>query len=437
MVIAMKQRVLACCVLMLLAFGVRAELVIEVTQGVDAPTPIAVVPFGWSGATPLPEDIGEIVSTDLHRSGFFSAMKRSDMLGFPQQQAQVFFRDWRVSGQNYLLIGRVTSTGGEQLQVTYELYDVLKEARVFGEQISGSTRNMRDMAHYIADAVFEKLTGLRGAFSTRIAYVTAQNQGGGQHRYSLQLADADGARARTILESREPIMSPSWSKDGSKLAYVSFESSRPGIYVQHLASGKREKIQSFAGLNGAPAWAPDGQRLALTLSKDGNPEIYTLDLARRQLTRVTHHYGIDTEPTWSPDGQSILFTSDRGGQPQIYRVYLSDRRIERVTFEGNYNSSGKLTQDGRFLAMVHRSAGAGAAFNIAVQDLKTGRLDILTQTSLDESPTIAPNGSIVLYATQQGNTGVLAAVSLDGRVRFRMPSSSGDVREPAWSPYLQ
>ncbi len=433
----MMKRILACCVLMLLAFGARAELVLEVTQGVDTPTPIAVVPFGYSGGMALPEDIAEIVSTDLYRSGFFSTMKPGDMLSFPQQQAQVFFRDWRVSGQNYLLIGRIASSGGEQLQVTYELYDVLKESRVFGEQITGSTRNMRDLAHHISDAVFEKLTGIRGAFSTRIAYVTAQSQGAGQHRYTLQLADADGARARTILESREPIMSPSWSKDGSKLAYVSFESSRPGIYVQHLATGQREKVQTFKGLNGAPAWAPDGQRLALTLSKDGNPEIYTLDLARRELTRVTHHYGIDTEPTWAPDGQSILFTSDRGGQPQIYRVYLSDRRIERVTFEGNYNSSGRLTQDGRFLTMVHRSSGSGSAYNIAVQDLKTGRLDKLTQTSLDESPTIAPNGSIVLYATQQGNRGVLAAVSLDGRVRFRMPSSSGDVREPAWSPYLQ
>ncbi|MFC6672384.1 Tol-Pal system beta propeller repeat protein TolB [Marinobacterium aestuariivivens] len=435
----MKDKLLALCMLALLAlpFGARAELVVEVTQGVETPTPVAVVPFGWSGTSALPEDIAEIVATDLQRSGFFSTMKRSDMLSFPQRQDQVFYRDWRVSGQNYLLIGRINSTGGEQLEVVYELYDVLKEQRVFGEQVSGSTRNMRDIAHYIADAVFQKLTGLRGAFSTRIAYVTAQQRAGGQHSYQLQLADSDGARARTILESNEPILSPAWSRDGSKLAYVSFESSRPGIYVQHLATGQREKVQSFPGLNGAPAWAPDGQRLALTLSKDGNPEIYVLDLVRRQLSRVTHHYGIDTEPTWAPDGQSILFTSDRGGQPQIYRVYLSDRRIERVTFEGNYNSSGKLTQDGRFLTMVHRSTGAGAAFNIAVQDLKTGRLDILTQTSLDESPTIAPNGSIVLYATQEGNRGVLAAVSLDGRVRFRMPAASGDVREPAWSPYLQ
>ncbi|GGO80680.1 protein TolB [Marinobacterium nitratireducens] len=435
----MKDKLLACCLVLMamLSFGARAELVVEVTQGVDAPTPVAVVPFGAGGATGLPEDIAAIVSTDLARSGFFATMKRADMLSFPTRQDQVFFRDWRVSGQNYLLIGRIASSGGGQLEVAYELYDVLKEQRVFGEQVSGSTGNMRDIAHYIADQVFEKLTGLKGAFSTRIAYVTAESGGNGQHRYTLQLADSDGARARTILESREPILSPAWSRDGSKLAYVSFESSRPGIYVQHLATGKREKVQSFPGLNGAPAWAPDGQRLALTLSKDGNPEVYVLDLGQRQLTRLTHHYGIDTEPTWAPDGRSILFTSDRGGQPQIYRVYLADRRIERVTFEGNYNSSGKLTQDGRFLAMVHRSAGAGAAFNIAVQDLKTGRLDVLTQTRLDESPTIAPNGSVVLYATQEGNRGVLAAVSLDGRVRFRMPAASGDVREPAWSPYLQ
>jgi TolB protein len=230
-------------------------------------------------------------------------------------------------------------------------------------------------------------------------------------------------------------MSPAWARDGSKLAYVSFESGKPAIYIQYLATGKREKIQSFRGLNGAPAWSPDGNKLAIVLSKDGNPEVYILDLRSRSLARITHHYGIDTEPSWSPDGQSLIFTSDRGGQPQIYRIHLPTRQLERVTYEGKYNARGRLTEDGRFLAMVHQSSDS--VFHIAVQDLKTGRLEILTDTYLDESPTIAPNGSIILYATQKGVKGVLGGVTLDGNVRFILPSASGDVREPAWSPYLK
>lgn len=429
----MRQMLISIC-LLVLAVNVRAELVVEVTQGVEEPTPVAVVPFGWSGGQGLPEDIAEIVGQDLERSGFFKALPRTGMLGFPTQQSQVFFRDWRVTGADYLVIGRIEPGQGDQVSIQFELYNVLKEQRVMGQNVQSDLAHLRDAAHYISDQIFEALTGLKGAFSTRIVYVTAENLGNQQSRYRLQLADWDGARPRTILESREPIMSPTWSRDGRKLAYVSFESGRPAIYVQYLSTGKREKIQSFPGLNGAPAWSPDGNRMALVLSKDGNPEIYVLDLVSRQLQRVTQHYSIDTEPTWSPDGRSILFTSDRGGQPQIYRLDLASRNLERLTYEGNYNARGRLTQDGRFLAMVHRPQGAD--FTIAVQDLKSGRLDILTQAGLEESPSIAPNGSIIIYATQERGRGVLAAVSLDGQVRFRMPNLGGDVREPAWSPYL-
>ena len=429
----MIQRGAAYVLALLFSMTVHAELTIEITQGVDEPTPVAVVPFAWQGVQALPEDIAKVVSDDLYRSGMFALMPRENMLSFPSDRASLYFRDWRISGSDFVVIGRITPKEGQNLEVSYELYDVLKEERLIGEVVNASFANLRAVAHYVSDKVFERLTGVRGAFSTRIVYVTAEQIRPQVNRYRLQLADADGHNARTILESKEPILSPAWSRDGKKLAYVSFESGRPAIYVQYLETGRREKVQSFQGLNGAPAWSPDGNQLALVLSKDGNPEVYVLDLNQRRLTRITHHFGIDTEPSWSPDGQSLIFTSDRGGAPQIYSIYLPSRDITRLTFEGGYNARGSLTQDGRFLAMVHQNNGS---FHIAVQDLQTGRLDLLTETFMDESPTIAPNGSVILYATQEGVRGVLGAVSLDGRVKFRLPSAQGDVREPAWSPFL-
>lgn len=431
------KHVFTALILMLMTISARAELIVEVTQGVEAPTAVAVVPFGNNTGRALPEDVAAIVQQDLERSGFFQPMARENMLGFPVQRSEIFFRDWRLANMDYVVIGQAHQLGDGQVRFRFELHDVLREQALLSEQVTTTRDNLRDAAHFIADRLFERLTGLKGAFSTKIVYVTAEQLAPKRQRFRLQLADWDGARATTILESAEPILSPVWSMDGSKLAYVSFETGKPAIYVQYLATGRRERIQSFPGLNGAPAWSPDGNQLALVLSRDGNPEIYTLDLQSRKLQRVTRHYGIDTEPSWSPDGGSLIFTSDRGGQPQIYRLDLSSRTLERLTFEGNYNARGRLTQDGRFLAMVHRSSGGGNGFDIAVQDLKTDRIDVLTRSGMVESPSIAPNGSVVIYATQEGTRGVLAAVSLDGRVQFRMPASIGDVREPAWSPYLR
>lgn len=430
------QLLLINCVLLLSSWSsAESDLAIEITKGIDEPTPVAVVPFAWDGNSALKEDVAKIVSADLGRTGLFKMMSPQNMLSFPSKEDQVYFRDWRVSKTEFLVIGRQIAAEGRQIKVEFELYDVLKEQRLLLERVSGTQDNLRDVAHYISDMIYQKLTGIRGAFSTRIVYVTAKQLGQGKVNYRLKMADSDGARPVTIRQQSEPLMSPAWSRDGAKLAYVSFESGKPAIYIQYLATGKREKVQSFRGLNGAPSWSPSGNKLAIVLSKDGNPEVYVLDLNSRSLSRITHHYGIDTEPSWSPDGQSLIFTSDRGGQPQIYRIHLPTRQLERVTFEGNYNSRGRLTHDGRFLAMVHR--GIDNVFHIAVQDLKTGRLDVLTDTYLDESPTIAPNGSIILYATQKGVKGVLGGVTLDGNVRFILPASSGDVREPAWSPYLQ
>lgn len=409
-----------------------SELVIEITQGVDNPVPIAVVPFQWSGDIALNEDVAQVVDADLERSGQFKSLKRSLMLSFPYQKEDIYFRDWSYLATEYLIIGQVLPTNDGGYQVDYQLFDVQRQESVAGARFTGGKNDLRALAHSVSDAVYEALTGLKGAFRTRIAYVAADKKVNPSY-YKLLVADADGYNAKEILKSNQPIMSPSWSRDASKLAYVSFETNRPAIYVQDITTGKRERIKSFKGINGAPAWSPDGSKLAIVLSKDGNAEIYVLDLTTNRLTRVTKHYGIDTEPSWSVDGKHILFTSDRGGKPQIYQVTLDSGWVERLTFEGDYNARGSLTHDGRFLVLVSRH---DSQFHIAVQDLQRGTMSLLTQTSLDESPSVAPNGSMVIYSTQDGGRDILAAVSIDGKVKFNIPANEGVVREPAWSPYL-
>lgn len=417
---------------LLLAPLARAQLVIEITQGMDNPTPIAVVPFVWEEAGPVPEDLAMVVQEDLNRSGQFTPVERGDMLGLPTREEEIFYRDWRAIASEYVLIGRVRGEG-TQLIVRYELYDVLRQSRIAEGEVTGPTGEARMLGHRVSDAIYEKLTGIPGAFATRLIYVSVTRNPSGKDYYRLTLADSDGARPIVLLESREPIMSPSWSPDGTQLAYVSFETGRPAIFRQVLSSGEREQLTNFRGLNSSPAWSPDGNTLAMVLSKDGSPDIYLMDMTSRSLTRVTRHYAIDTEPSWVPDGRSFLFTSDRGGRPQIYRYDLGSGLTERVTFEGNYNARARVAQDGRNVVLVHQREGE---FQIAIHDLVTGRLQVLTSTQLDESPSIAPNGSMVLYATKFGDRGILSAVSVDGGVKFRLPSRSGDVREPAWSPFI-
>ncbi len=430
----MKRLVVALLPVVLLfgALQARAELTIEITQGVDNPTAIAVVPFAWAGPGPAPEDVAFVVDGDLARSGQFAPVARSDMLGLPSTEAEVFYRDWRAIEAEYILIGRV-SASGQDLRVEYELFDVLRQTRVHSGVETGPISEARMHGHRVADVVYEKLTGIPGAFATRLLYVSVTRNPGGKDYYRLTLADSDGARPIVLLESREPVLAPSWSPDGRQIAYVSFETSRPAIYRQDLATGQREQLTNFKGLNGSPAWSPDGNSMAMVLSKDGSPDIYLMNLATKQLTRITRHYAIDTEPTWMPDGNSLMFTSDRGGRPQIYRYDLRTGATERVTYEGSYNARARIAQDGRNVVLVHRQ---GSDYHIALLDLVTNRLHVLTSTELDESPSIAPNGSMVLYATKSAGRGILAAVSVDGGVKFRLPSREGDVREPAWSPYM-
>lgn len=418
---------------LLLTRIVGADITIEIDRGYDNPKRIAVVPFGASLNLADVDNVADIVGFDLARSGQFAPLESENMLSLPTRPDEVFFRDWRILKADYVLIGRTELEYDGKLSVSYHLYDVLAEKLLTTERLSGPKARLRDMAHLISDVVYEKITGIRGAFSTKILYVLAQNLGTPNARFKLEMADADGARARTLLASPEPILSTAWSPDGKRVAYVSFESGRPAIFVQDIGSGERQVITDFQGLNGAPAFSPDGKQMALVLSRDGNPEIYIMDLATRNLRRITRHHAIDTEPAWTPDGQAVLFTSDRGGKPQIYKVELSTGMAERLTFDGDYNARPRMLPDGKHLVFVHRRQGI---FHIALLDMERDRLMVLTKTSLDESPSLAPNGTMLIYATQDRGRGILAVVSIDGRVKYRLPSSAGDVREPAWSPYL-
>ncbi|WP_028838745.1 Tol-Pal system beta propeller repeat protein TolB [Thermomonas fusca] len=405
------------------------SLEIDIVGGNAAALPITVVPFGGNcGDT----DVGGVVRADLGRSGQFRSPDPASLPERPTQGSDVAYPTWRMLKQDYLLIGRCVA-GGDGYRTEYELFDIAKQERLLGFALSAPAGAMRDVAHQISDAVYEKILGVPGAFWTRIAYVTASGLGRST-RYALVVADSDGYNPRTVVNSTEPLLSPSWSPDGRKLAYVSFEGGNSGIWVQDIASGSRDKLTSFRGINGAPAFSPDGARMAMTLSKGGNPDIYVMDLGSKHLTQLTNHFGIDTEPTWSHDGASLYFTSDRGGRPQVYQMPASGGSASRVSFDGSYNASPSLSFDGKKLATAQ---GAGNTYRIALMDRSTGsaRWSMLSPGSLDESPSFAPNGAMLLYAAREGSRGVLYAVSADGRVRQRLSLGGGDVREPAWSPY--
>ncbi len=406
----------------------HAELTIEINEGVGSDgVPVAVVPFASLGA---PADVSSIVNADLARSGYFKMMSQQAMPSRPSSASEVQFPQWQGLGQNYLVVGQVTGNGG-QYTVQFQLLDVLKGGSMMGYQMDSSSADLRRTAHHISDLIFEKLTGKKGVFSGRIAYITSDRRGQ-ESNHKLQVSDTDGYNPQTIASSTQPLMSPSWSPDKRKIAYVSFEKHNAAIYVQTLATGERTRIAEFPGINGAPAWSPDGAKLALTLSKDGSPDIYTLDVASRNLRRITKSYAIDTEPVWSPDGSKIVFTSDRGGKPQLYMTSSQGGGEEqRITFSGDYNARASFSPDGQNIAMVH---GNGGDYRIAVLDVNSRAINVLTSGPSDESPSFAPNGSMILYASKKGRTGFLSAVTLDGKMQQKMVFNSGEVREPAWSP---
>ena len=428
------QQGMAVILILSLAVSSWADLdTIIIDQGVDDPIRIAVVPFALSEDLDSADNLDKLIRFDLARSGQFDPVAPENMLSYPSTQDAVFFRDWRILQTAYLVIGQAQTNALGQIDVSYQLFDVATQSQLQSVSFAISRDQWRDVGHKIADLVYTEVTGVRGAFSTKILYVLAQDIGTQNARYKLQVADVDGERARTLFDSSEPILSAGWSPDGQRVAYVSFDTGRPSIILQDIDGPNRERLTNFRGINGSPVFSPDGRQLAMVLSRSGDPEVFVMNLETRKLRRITRHPAIDTEPSWSPDGKYLVFTSDRGGKPQIYQLELATNFLERLTFVGDYNARARLLPDGRHLVFVHRRNGV---FHIAWQDLLEDRLLVLTESSLDESPSLAPNGAMLIYATQDQNKGILAVVSVDGRVKYRLPSSAGDVREPAWSPFL-
>jgi len=421
---------------LVLAGTARAQLQIEIVDGVEGALPIAVVPIDFGGAEMQPETpIHEVIAADLQRSGLFDPLAVTDMIDRPGRPPEVKLGTWRLLKVDYVAMGRWIP-GGDGLsgEIEYHLVAVHSGRTLFSRAIAAGPGAFRLRAHQIADAIYEELTGAPGAFASRIAYVKVTEAGTDAEQFELIVADSDGHNPQTIVRHSEPIMSPTWGPEGRRLAYVSFATGRSNVVIQDIYTGQRDIIADGRGINGAPAFSPDGKLLAMSLSRSGNSEIWVRTLATGRMEQLTEHWAIDTEPAWSRDGRQIFFTSDRAGRPQIYSVRRNGTNIQRVTVEGEYNSRVSVDPYSGLLAMVH---GGRANFRIAVLDRESERLRVLSPGRMDESPSFAPNGRMVLYAAREGERGVLAAVSVDGRFRQRLVLTEGDVREPAWSPLIR
>ena len=406
-----------------IAMPANAVLEIDITEGVIGGIPIAVVPFLNSGS--VPEDVSEVISSDLARSGRFDVIPETDFLNRPTDAQDVSYKDWRLLKADALVVGKIQPSGSGY-QVSFQLMDVGRGMIIEGRSFNVPESRLRVVGHHISDIIYQAMTGKPGAFNTWVAYVTKSGS-----TYELQIADSDGHDPQSIRTSPEPIIATAWSPDGTKIAYVEFNKGRSVIWMQDLAAGQRRAVAQFKGSNSSPAFSPDGRRMAMSLSKDGNPEIYVMDLATSALTRITRDRGIDTEPSWSPDGRSLLFTSGRSGKPQIYKVSATGGAAQRVTFQGKYNAKASYSPDGTKITLI---TNQGQGDRIGLLDLKTGVIQQLTKSDLDESPSFALNGEMVLYATKAGGSGVLSVVSDLGRVAQTLSVEQGDVREPAWSP---
>lgn len=412
--------------------GGIVEITIE--QGIENPIPIAVIPFSSAADTSLPVSLEEIIVSDLERSARFKAIEYQDLPQRPTQLEEVNFQDWGLLGVDALVLGKLVQVGGGNYEIEFRLINIFDKKQIVGLQLSAHESQLRVVAHEISDIIYEKLVGVRGAFTTQIAYITVNKKSDGKKNYVLQISDSDGYGPRVLLESPQPLMSPDWSPDGKRLAYVSFEDKSSTIFVQDIGTGERRRVAANKGINSAPAWSPDGSRLAMTLSKDGNAEIYIMDVNSGELQRITNNNAIDTEPSWSPDGRKLVFTSDRGGNPQIYQIEIKDgKRPERLTFQRSYNTRPRYSSDGNSIVMV---TGEGGAYQIAILDLNSRFISVLTQARLDESPSFAPNDHMIIYTTTNVEGSMLAAVSVDGKIHQRFSLSGSEVREPVWGPFL-
>ena len=421
--------------------SLHAQLLIEVTEGVNNPTPIAIVPFFYEGTDPLHENLTNVLVNDLTISSQFRLLGNKSMPDIELiETGKVGYSTWAALDIEYVIMGKLvdldagTDSRSARYKIRYELFDIVNRASILQNEIVFSEEEYRQAVHRISDAVYEKMTGIKGVFSTKIAYVTVTGDDPAKRLYRLEVADADGARAKVILKSTEPIMSPAWSPDSKKISYVSFELGRSNIYIQNLVTGQRELLSGFKGINGAPAWSPDGKYIALVLSRNANPDIHLVDLATKKVQRLTTSPAIDTEPSWSSDSKRILFTSDRKDGVQIYEMELATKAIKRITYKGRYNARPRYTLKDTSMVMV--SQNESGAYNIISQSLITDDRKVLSTSFLDESPSVSANGSHIIFSTKRNDRGILVVVSVDLGIKYYLPYSRGEVREPAWSPFV-
>ena len=415
-------------ILVLLFFSnfLLSELILEITQGTEDPFRVAIVQFG--GNEKIAKKIDEVIQNNLARTGEFTIFNNDDLLTVPNKKSEIVFNDFKILNIDYLIIGNILEDG---LSITaeYEVFDIGKGLKVRSSTVFGIPNKNRQLAHYISDGIYEEITGIKGIAATKILYVTENKN------FKLVMADADGSNEQTLLDSPEPIISPSWSPDSKKVAYVSFETGMAKVFVQDIATGERNIVIENSSQISSPAWSPDGNFLSLTMYQDGNAEIYILNLNNKNLTRLTNHYSIDTESVWSPKGSKIMFTSGRSGSPQLYELNLrrSNARPQRITFDGNYNAKGSYLPNEEGIVFVHRS---NVNFKIALKYFDENFIRPLTESQMDESPSISPNGNVIVYAIKEEDMGLLSGVTLSG-AKFRLPASDGAVREPAWSGFLR
>jgi|TARA_B100001142_G_scaffold73124_1_gene73798 TolB protein len=419
--------------LLLIPIMSYGELFLEITKGSEDPYKVAIIPF--EGNTRVSKQLNSIVRNDLIRTGEFSILDEELLLPVKIINDELIYSDWKLLGMDYLVTGIITKANNS-LDINYEIYDVHKKRKVRSSKVFGIPNQIRQLGHYTSDGIYESITGIKGIAATRILYVNEIKDSQLTPTYRLMLADSDGANEKILLSSSEPIISPSWSPDGKSVAYVSFETGMAKVYIQEIASGKREAVLSKETQISSPSWSPDGKYLSLTLYQDGNAEIYILRLRDRALTRMTNQFAIDTESSWSPKGNKILFTSGRSGSPQIYELDLRklNPKAKRVSFEGTYNAKASYLPNEEGIIFVHRSNDG--LFHIALKYKKENFIRVLTEAKMDESPSVAPNGNMVIYGIREKNLSMLAGFSLSG-AKFKLPASNGEVREPAWSNFLR